>query len=570
MTVGIDLGTTNSVVGAYIDGAVQLFADDQDRILLPSAVALSLSGSVVVGQTARNRRLLDPSRTVMSVKREMGRTEEVRLGEQSLSPPQISALILSALVDRAERTLGARPTQAIITVPAYFDDAQRQATRDAGAFAGLEVLRLVNEPTAAATTYQSGAEETVLVFDLGGGTFDVSVLEREEELLEVLSSHGDTRLGGDDIDRAFYRWVIERLGRDGDVIERRPLASARLHQAVERAKHALSQKEEVRLVEPLIVEDGDVLIDVDLRVTRNELEELARPVVRKALGKVNEALRDARVRATDLDRVLLVGGATRMPLVEAMVAEHLDLPVSRDLDPDLAVAQGAAIIAARAMGTEVHTVLVDITPHTLVAGSLNPDDPFDAMVAAPIIRRGSVVPVERTESFITAYENQSGVDLPVGQGEEPLFDDVTYIGEVRLEGLPPSPAGSLVEVTYRLDLSGVLHVSAVHAASGLSAETRITKSPFRLTARQRKTARAELETLLAAHAPETTPDRSLALAMLKRAERALERAPAESGARAAVEAARATLKGLVAAPEATEAQLEAALDKLSDALLDLM
>ncbi|MEM9692643.1 MAG: Hsp70 family protein [Myxococcota bacterium] len=567
MIVGIDLGTTNSVVGVYRDNDVEIFADERGHVLLPSVVALTPSEEIVVGTQARNRRLIDPTRTVVSVKRKMGRATEVALGPRRLSPSQVSSLILKVLVDRAERALGERPTQAIITVPAYFDDAQRQATRDAGEFAGLEVLRLINEPTAAATNYQSGDEETVMVFDLGGGTFDVSVLEREADLLEVLSSHGDTQLGGDDIDAALYRWVLERLGRDGEAIDALPTGRARLEQAVQRAKHGLSEQEEVRMVDPLIVQEGKLLIDLDLVITREELERLATPIVRRTLAKVDVALRDAQLRGPDLDRVLLVGGASKMPLVERMVSEHLDMPALRDLDADLAVAQGAAILGARAAGVAVENILVDITPHTLVAGARDPERGPGFLTAAPIIPRGSVVPTAKTEPFETVRANQSAIVLPVGQGESSDFEDVTFIGDVMLEDLPPSPVGSRVDVTYRLDLSGVLHVEAVHVPSGQRAQTRFSKSPYRLTAREKTRAQVELEELLEAPAERAAPDRSVAEAILKRADRVLERAP---GPHADVEAKRDVLKARIRAASTTEDELQQAVDELSDALLDLL
>ena len=407
--VGIDLGTTNSLVGAVIEGNVRLFADSAGNELLPSVVGVGAGGEVLVGRTAKNRRILDPEGTVVSVKRLMGSDARRRVGTRELSPAQISALILGALVDRAGQQLGHRPQRAVITVPAYFDDAQRQATRDAGELAGLHVERLVNEPTAAAMTYRTGAEQLVLVFDLGGGTFDVSILERDEDLLEVKTSRGDTKLGGDDIDHALTDLVLERLGGKRRPVEADPRAMTRLVEAVERAKIALSERDEVRLFDPFLAGEGEAATHLDLPLTRADVDRVARPFVERALKHVDAALRDARVRPADLDRVLLVGGASKMPIVRALVAAHLERPAQLDLDADRAVALGASLLAGRAAGAAVTDVLIDVTPHTLAAGAVGVDEDHEiveeSLVAAPIIARGTVVPVERKKTFFTVTDD---------------------------------------------------------------------------------------------------------------------------------------------------------------------
>ena len=572
--VGIDLGTTNSLIGAVVDGKVRLFMDASGAELLPSVVGGGPGGALYVGRAAKNRRLLDPEGTVVSVKRRMGQDTLLPMGGRQLSPPQISALILGALLDRAEAALGRRPTRAVITVPAYFGDAQRQATRDAGAMAGLTVERLVNEPTAAALTYQSGAEELVMVYDLGGGTFDVSILERDEGLLEVRASRGDTHLGGDDIDHALASLVLGRLGDARAAVEKDPRAMTRVFEAVERAKIALSDKEEVRLFDPFLTGEGVDAVHLDLALTRADVEEAARPFVRRTLEHLEAAMRDARVTANDLQRVLLVGGSSKMPLVRRMVGAHLGRPVHVDLDAERAVALGASLLAGRIGGADVDEILVDITPHTLAVGVADEEvleGETDDLAAHAIIPRDTVVPVERKETVYTMVPNQEVAELPVVQGEHPRMSGNTQLGRVHVGPLPPGPANAPVEVTFRLDLSGVLHVHAEHLPSGRSAEVHIADSPYRLTEQRHRSAHAEVEAIRAA-APAAEPgasesDLSLARAMLGRAGRALEKGEGDEASRARVRDAAGALK---AAIEARAADVMDRSDALSDALLDLI
>jgi molecular chaperone DnaK len=574
LPVGIDLGTTNSLIGAVVDGKAKLFSDGSGAELLPSVVGGGPAGELYVGRSAKNRRLLDPAGTVVSVKRQMGTDTRLAVGTKLLSPPQISALILGALLDRAEASTGRRPTRAVITVPAYFGEAQRQATRDAGAMAGLTVERLVNEPTAAALTYQSGAEELVVVYDLGGGTFDVSILERDEGLLEVRASRGDTHLGGDDIDHALGQWVLGRLGGQRAAVEKDPRAMTRLAEAVERAKIALSDKEEVRLFDPFLAGEGADAVHLDLALTREDVEAAARPFVLRTLEHIAAAMRDAGITAADASRILLVGGASKMPLVRRMVAAHLGRPVHVDLDADRAVALGASILAGRIGGAEIDEVLVDITPHTLAVGVADEDyleGEAEDLAVAPVIPRDTVVPVERTQTVFTVVADQSAAELPIVQGEHPRLPGNTQLGTVRVEPLPPGPAGAPVEVTFKLDLSGVLHVRAQHLPSGQSADVHIADSPYRLTEQHRRRAGAEVEAMRAA-APEAAEgpsdgDLSLAQAMLGRAARALDK---EGGNEAGRERARAAAAALAAAIEARAVEVMDRSDDLSDALLDLI
>jgi molecular chaperone DnaK len=573
--VGIDLGTTNSLIGAVVEGKVKLFADASGAELLPSVVGAGPDGELYVGRTAKNRRLYDPAGTVVSIKRRMGTDAPIQLGARTLSPPQISALILGALLDRVEAALGQRPTRAVITVPAYFDDAQRQATRDAGEMAGLTVERLVNEPTAAALTYRTGAEELVMVYDLGGGTFDVSILEREEGLLEVRSSRGDTHLGGDDIDRALTERVLRRLGHQREQVEHDARAMTRLIEAVERAKIALSEREDVRLFDPFLTGEGADAVHLDLPLTRADVEEAARPLLQRTLSSVDAAMRDAGITAREPNRVLLVGGASKMPIVRQLLAAHLGRPVQLDLDADRAVALGAALLAGRIAGTEVDEVLVDITPHTLAVGVA--DDEYllgseSDLMAEPVIPRDTVVPVERTKTVYTLVQDQPAAELPIVQGEHRRVGDNTRLGKVVVAPLPKGPANAPVEVTFRLDLSGVLHVQAQHLPSGRSAAVQIADSPYRLSEQRRTSGRAEIEALRAGAREEgegpTESELSLARAMLGRAERALEHGAGMSEeARVRVRAAMQALSAAVASGDPRTMELS---DALSEAVLDLI
>ena len=574
LVVGIDLGTTNSLVGLIEDGKPVLVEDEKGEVLLPSAVGVDGKGALLVGRTARNRRLLDPEGTALSVKRKMGQPVEVRVGKRELSPPQVSALILGALLDRVEKRVGKRPQRAVITVPAYFDDAQREATRNAGLLAGLEVDRLINEPTAAAMTFQSGEEQSVLVYDLGGGTFDVSVLDRDEGFLEVKSSRGDTLLGGDDIDRGLVELVLSRMGDDTARVRSDARAKTRLLDAVERAKIALSSREAVKLQEPFLAGEGDDAVHLELTLTRQDVEEVARPLIEKTLTCIDEALRDADVAPTALDRVLLVGGSSKMPLVAKMVSERLGRPVFVDDEADRAVGLGASIVAGRSAGLPIDEVLVDITPHTLAVGVVDSPDQAQCvdedLSAAAIIERDTVVPVERTKTYYTMFEDQAGIEFPIVQGEAVRVGDNTRLGSVHVDKLPPSPANSPVDVTFQLDLSGLLHVTATHLPSGKSAKVTIADSPYRLTELKRKQAAEQVELLRATAQEEpagvSEADLSLARAMLARADKALASAD-ESEDRVVVEAARAEL---LEAIETGAEDIEERMDDLSDALLDLM
>jgi molecular chaperone DnaK len=407
--VGIDLGTTNSEVAALVDGKVEVLAADGEQIM-PSYVGLSPEGQLLVGTPARNQYILYPERTVKSIKRLMGSDQRVVLGEQTYSPAEISALILRALKTRAEAALGAPVTRAVITVPAYFSDAQRQATRDAGEIAGLEVVRILNEPTAAALAYGADRQEdrTVLVYDLGGGTFDVSLVQVHGEITEVLASHGNTHLGGDDFDQLLLDFVHERFRAAGGLdlrADRR--AMSRLLHAVEEAKKRLSFEPYAQIREEHLAERAGVPVHLDLEVSREEYEDLIHHLIEGTLDSVHQALADAGKRPDQVDDILLVGGATRTPLISRLLEEKTGLVPRQDLHPDLCVALGAGVLAARLAGHDVDRVLVDISPYSFGPSHLG----FRHGVPSehcyhPIIARNTPLPVSRTDSYFTIVDNQ--------------------------------------------------------------------------------------------------------------------------------------------------------------------
>src|SRR5262245_5073089 len=457
LIVGIDLGTTNSEIAIVRDGQPHVLAEDGDPIL-PSFVGLSDDGRLLVGNAARNQWVLAPERTVKSIKRKMGQDVKVQLGDQEYSPQEISAMILRKLKDRAEAELGQNVRKAVITVPAYFNDAQRQATREAGELAGLEVVRILNEPTAAALTYDPGPRDLqrVLVYDLGGGTFDVSIVQAQEGVVEVLASHGDTQLGGDDFDEILMNYVAERFqGEHGVDVRGNRVSEARLLNAVEVAKRHLSDHQFARIEEEFIAEKDGVALHLTAEVGREEYEELIRPLLDRTMDHLQQSLDDARLTARQVDRVVLVGGSTRTPLVSRLLEERLGQAPHREVNPDLCVAMGAAVQGAIIAGQDVGAVLVDITPHSLGIKCLDVggDDfmPFEFRFA-PIILRNTPLPASRSEVFRTVHDRQPVVEIDVYQGES---DDVRRnhrVGRFMIEGLAQVPAGNQIVVQLDLNL----------------------------------------------------------------------------------------------------------------------
>ena len=470
--IGIDLGTTNSEV-AIISGGRPQVVREGDEAILPSCVGLDEAGNVIVGRQARNQAAAAPERTVLSVKRLMGTGTRVRMGEDEYTPQEISAFILKALKERAERALGREVRKAVITVPAYFTDAQRQATREAGEIAGLTVVRIINEPTAAALSYENRGEghRRILVYDLGGGTFDVSVVGIEEGVVEVLATTGDNRLGGDDFDAL----VVERLdahietemGIGGARDDR--LLQARLARAAEHAKMELSDQPYVRVEEDHVASVDGEARHLSCELARADFESDVEELLARTMQAVTTALNDADVRPSQLDRILMVGGSTRIPRITALLAERLGQEPHGEVDPDLCVALGAAVQAGIEMGQDMPAVLVDVTPYTFGTSAVGElyGMPY-AHEFVPLIRRNSKLPATRTQVFFTMHEEQEAVEIKVYQGEDPDALKNVEIGTFRISGLNRQQ-GARDEgllFTYSLDLDGLLHVHARERATG--------------------------------------------------------------------------------------------------------
>ena len=495
LIVGIDLGTTNSEIAAFTGGQVRVLGPGDTR-MLPSSVGFSASGELLVGEAARNQQALYPERTVRSIKRKMGTEEKVRVGAKEFLPQEVSALILRELVEWAHRALGERPEKAVITVPAYFSDAQRNATRDAGALAGLEVVRILNEPTAASLAYGygDGSRHTVLVYDLGGGTFDVSVVMVEGEVTEVLASHGNNQLGGDDFDDL----LAERLAAEFEkqhgvnVREGHPAAKARLWWAAEEAKKKLSFEPYVKIREEALVTKLFRPLHLEFEISRAEYEVMIRPLVESTLDSVSKALQDAGKKPGDLDAILLVGGSTRTPLVSNLLIEQTDLDPRQDVHPDLAVALGAGVLASRLAGREVDRVLVDVSPYSFGVSYLGERGgvPYPHCYK-PIIRRNTPLPLTRTEPYFTCLPHQTEVNVEVYQGDDDDALKNILVGDFRIEGLTPMEDSNEILCRMRLDLDGILEVAAVEKLTGKSKHIRIanatrTKNPEEIAAGRRR------------------------------------------------------------------------------------
>jgi len=474
-SIGIDLGTTNSVV-ARLDGGKPVPIPIDGREIVPSVV-LYQQGRAVVGHEARNLELLHPERTIRSIKRRMGAVERLKIDGRTLSPEEISAEILRALKAGAERALGEPVTDAVITVPAYFDDAQRRATLRAGELAGLAVLRLLNEPTAAALCYEKlGVDgrdrpESILVYDLGGGTFDVSVLEVFQGTREVRATTGNTRLGGDDLDEKLLGLFLDLLKREHGVdVREDACAMARLRRAAEQAKIALSSDVRTTVREEFIATKAGESIHLNREVSRRELEDLIRPFIDSTIELSQKAIADAGLRPDQLSCICLVGGSTRIPLVRARLEETFGLPIHEEVDPDLAVGLGACVQAALLHGVEVDRVLVDVAAHSLgirVVGMEDEDFMAPPDTFAPVLRRNTVLPATRVEEFYTLVDQQAELDVDVFQGEHARVSQNTLVGSFTCE-LAPRPAHSPVRVAFSYDLDGVVRVSV--SQPGLTGE----------------------------------------------------------------------------------------------------
>jgi molecular chaperone DnaK (HSP70) len=468
--IGIDLGTTNSEVAVVEHGQVVVISDDGKKIL-PSFVGITENNEVLVGEPARNQYLVYPENTVKSIKRRMGEDVKIELAGQHYSPQEISAIILRRLKNIAEKHLKQPVTKAVITVPAYFSDAQRQATREAGEIAGLEVVRMINEPTAAALAYGASQEQEkcMLVYDLGGGTFDVSVVNIQNGVTEVLSSHGNNKLGGDDFDEKIINHLVHHLNKTHDIeVTSYRKAMARITRAAETAKRALSDQPFVKIEEEYLLEHQGTAIHLSLELARSDYEAMIEDYINETLDAVHIALKGANLTASDIDEILLVGGATRTPCVRERLHDVFGFEPHSEVDPDLCVAMGAAVQAAMISGENVTSVLVDVTPYTYgtsAVGEFNGEMyPF---VFVPIIRKNSTIPLSKTEAFYTMYDGQEVVLVKVYQGEDPDALNNVEIGEFRIEGLKDVAAGNVITTTFSLDLNGMLHVSAKEKGTGL-------------------------------------------------------------------------------------------------------
>ena len=472
-TIGIDLGTTNSVVAVMEGGKPTVIANAEGSRTTPSIVGFSKTGERLVGQLAKRQAILNPDRTIASIKREMGTEHKVTIDGKAYTPQEISAMILRKLADDASKYLGEKITSAVITVPAYFNDSQRQATKDAGKIAGLDVLRIVNEPTAASLAYglDKKANEKVLVFDLGGGTFDVSILEVGEGVFEVLSTSGDTRLGGDDFDEKVMNYLCDEFKKvEGIDLRNDKQAMQRLKEAAEKAKCELSTVVETNINLPFITADANGPKHLDLTLTRAKFEDLCHDLLERCKKPVEQAINDAKLSASQLDEVVLVGGSTRTPAVQKLVKDITGKEPNQSVNPDEVVAVGAAIQASILAGEIKDIVLLDVTPLTLGIETLGG-------VMTPLVPRNTTIPVSKSQVFSTADDNQTAVDVHVLQGERPMGKDNKSLGMFRLDGIPPAPRGlPQVEVTFDIDANGIVNVSAKDKATNKEQKITITNT----------------------------------------------------------------------------------------------
>ncbi len=473
--IGIDLGTTNSCVAVYEGDAPVVIANPEGKRTTPSVVGFTKNGERLVGQQAKNQSITNPDRTVMSIKREMGTSHKVRIDDKSYTPQEISAMILQKLKADAEAYLGAPVTQAVITVPAYFSDAQRQATKDAGKIAGLEVKRIINEPTAAALAYGMDKEEAqrIMVYDLGGGTFDVSLLSIDDGVFEVLATAGNNRLGGDDFDKRVIDWMAEEFKRDNGIdLRNDKTALQRLKQAAENAKIELSGTPTTNINLPFITADATGPKHFETTLTRAKFDELTHDLVESTMGPVKQVLKDAGITAAQVDKVLLVGGSTRIPAVQNAVRQFIGKEPFKGINPDECVAIGAAIQGA-VLGGDVNNktvVLVDVTPLSLGIETLGG-------VFNKIIERNTKLPTKKSQIYSTAADGQTQVEIHVLQGEREMAQYNTTLGRFILDGIPAAPRGvPQIEVTFDIDANGIVNVTASDKGTGREQHITITSS----------------------------------------------------------------------------------------------
>ncbi len=475
--IGIDLGTTNSCVAVLEGGAPEVITNAEGERTTPSVIAFTDNNERLVGRLAKRQAITNPKRTIRSIKRQMGTDHVVKIEQdgkvEQYTPEQLSAMILQKLARDAENYLGGKIKKAVITVPAYFDDSQRQATKDAGKIAGLEVMRIINEPTAASLAYglDKSKEQTILVYDLGGGTFDVSILEIGDGVFEVIATDGDTRLGGDDFDQRIIDWLVDEFRKDSG-IDLREDASAmqRLKDAAEAAKMELSSRKETTIHLPYITADAGGPKHLEKKLTRARFEHMIDDMLQRTNSTVEATMREAKKSAKDIDQVVLVGGSTRIPKVQEIISSRIPGKINREINPDEVVAQGAAIQGGILAGEVDEIVLLDVTPLTLSIETLGG-------VATPLIERNTTIPTEKAKTFTTAEDSQPSVEIHVLQGERKMAADSKSLGKFQLVGLPSAPRGiPQIDVTFNIDTDGILHVTAKDKATGKSSSITIKES----------------------------------------------------------------------------------------------